>query len=716
MPLCQTDQRTTSKFTHSFFVASKLGSRRPFRMADLDQLRHQENLRRAWRWIRSNPDAAFKSYFRPLYQRFAIAEDALLADLADRLARGVYDPEPPCKIFHPKASGILRPYSLLTVEDQIVYQAATNLIAEKLYPSVVQRYFKQVFGHLYAGKNSAWFYRKWSDGYRAFNDAARDAFANGYVFAASFDLTACYDSLDHGVLCHFIGKLGFDLEFCQKLSGWLEKWTPTEKGIFHNHGIPQGPLSSGLLSEVVLSHFDELKLKGVDFCYFRYVDDIRLFAHSEHDLRRLLVSLDLMSKDVGLFPQSGKIEIHRIENIDRELKSISTPPESAIGRGFVDQAKLYRRIVALTPGYRIADATRFKYLLAHASPEAKLTIRLWKILTKQPETYRSICNYLRRYPRLPRIPAQKLIDVIKASTLYQSVRAEFVGAADSRLPQLEEAKLARYLRTIWTPRSMHSDLQVAVGRFLIRTGNLNGNQIAYACRAAPSWWTRASLIDAADPTALGSSVLQSIVATGVLDHGKDASLAASWKAFESSQVPSGARRHWNKAAELLLREVGMIQRSTAVFCGIAHSFGKLDRRIPSARWRALFGERYFHAELQAVETVAASGVNITGFVNYLDVFNDWLLDAVYRADGTIGNYTLGHIGSALQPTSRLAIKFPATFSLATEVHDRRYQSMASHPLSRRSGRPTKKISYRFLATAKRLLIDATRELIGAGYL
>lgn len=67
-------------------------------MADLDQLRNAENLRRAWRWIRSNADASYKSYFRPLYQHFAVAEDALLDDLADRLKRGIYEPEPACKL------------------------------------------------------------------------------------------------------------------------------------------------------------------------------------------------------------------------------------------------------------------------------------------------------------------------------------------------------------------------------------------------------------------------------------------------------------------------------------------------------------------------------------------------------------------------------------------------------------------------------------------
>ena len=684
-------------------------------MADLDQLRHPDNLRRAWRWLRSNPDAVYKSYCRSLYQRFAIAEKALLDELADRLKRGIYEPEPSTKLFHPKPSGILRPYSLLSVEDQIVYQAALNLIAEKLYPRVGQRYNKTVFGHLYAGKPSTWFYRKWADGYKGFNRATKQAFAEGYVYTASFDLTACYDSLDHRVLKHFLGKLGFDPDFCAKLTGWLEKWTATRRGIFHNHGIPQGPLSSGLLSEVVLSYFDDLKLKHTDFRFLRYVDDIRLFAKDEHTLRRLLIRLDEMSKDIGLFPQSGKIGIHRIKNVDDELKSVSNPPEAAITRQLTDQKTLLDRIKELTPRYRISNVTRFKYLLSHATPSAPLTTRLWLILEHHPEIYRSVCNYLKRYPRLPRVAGETLVEVIRVSTLYPSVRAEFISAVDGRLDAAQDRKLGKMLKKLWTPRSMSADLQVAIGRVLMRRGDLSATQVAYACRAAPSWWTRASLIEAAVPASLGATTIRQIVNDGVRDQGSDPALAAGWKGFEVVHVPPGQRKAWKKPAELLMRELGMIQRSTAAYCGISHAFAKLDGRIPASNWKKLFGFRYSQAELQAIETAAASGVNITGFVNVLDVFDDLLIDAVYRADVAIGSYTLGRIGSVLHaPTGRFAVKYPKTYELAKEVHERRYESMASHPLIKKSGKPTSRIRYKFLPTAKRLLRGSIAELRATG--
>lgn len=110
--------------------------------------------------------------------------------------------------------GILRPYTLLSIEDQIVYQAVANVVAERLHPHVRGGYNRQVFGHQYAGASSLWFYRKWTDGYKALNKAAETTFAGGHVWKASFDLTAFYDSIDHNVLRHMLRGIGLDLDFC----------------------------------------------------------------------------------------------------------------------------------------------------------------------------------------------------------------------------------------------------------------------------------------------------------------------------------------------------------------------------------------------------------------------------------------------------------------------------------------------------------------------
>ena len=104
-------------------------------MGTLGRVYDTDNLARAWRWLLSNPDASYKGYFRHHYANYNVAATELLNDLRDRLHRGVYAPARACKLFLPKPSGVLRPLSLLTVEDQIVYQAVVNVVADRLYPA-----------------------------------------------------------------------------------------------------------------------------------------------------------------------------------------------------------------------------------------------------------------------------------------------------------------------------------------------------------------------------------------------------------------------------------------------------------------------------------------------------------------------------------------------------------------------------------------------------
>src|SRR5947207_2262644 len=114
-------------------------------MKAIDRLCRPENISLAWLRIQTNPEPAYKKYFRRLYTNYSVAEAKLLNELAARLKKGVYTPAHGCKILFPKASGGLRPYTLLTVEDQVIYQSFANVIAELLRPKVQGRYFYEVF-------------------------------------------------------------------------------------------------------------------------------------------------------------------------------------------------------------------------------------------------------------------------------------------------------------------------------------------------------------------------------------------------------------------------------------------------------------------------------------------------------------------------------------------------------------------------------------------
>lgn len=680
-------------------------------MAGMAQLCKSDNFTRAWRWLRSNADANYKSHFRKLYGIYAIADVELLEFLRSNVSSGRYEPGQSCKLFSPKASGILRPYTLLNVEDQIVYQACANVIAEKLYPKVRKRYYEEVFGHLYAGKKSKWFYRKWSDGYKAFNDKAREAFKDGYVYSASFDLTACYDSIDHGVLKHFLLGIGCERDFVDTFVGWLSKWTATESGYFHNHGIPQGPLSSGLISEVVLKYFDEKREKTPRIKYLRYVDDIKLFAKSEAELRRSLVRLDLLSKDIGLFPQSSKISIHKVKSIEDELKSISNPTEPSVKKKIVDQGKLIKRIIELTPKYSIENVTRFKYLLAHAEPNAKLVNRLWRIYEQHPEIYLSLARYLSRYKAFPKKLEERVLTEIKNHKLYDAITAEFINSSNSRVSGKSSLNAVKIVKARWKPTVNQPDLQAATATWLITHDSFSYKSCQTAAFRTKSWWAKAIITTELDDSVIGKPSLEEIANKKIRNKSADVSLAGAFLIFSYKLSVTKPYRDINPAAGKVLRLLGIIRRAPGAPCYIELSLKRMANVTTAVNWKAFFGADYKDAEQQIIRCRSYADTDVNGWVNSMDVFMDRVLDKLFLLDGTIGGYTLGRIGSALHsPTGRFATKYPETYALAERIHDARLMSDLSHPVVRGTGKTTGRIKYNFLTKSKPFIRKSVAEI------
>jgi hypothetical protein len=410
-----------------------------------------KNLRRAYPWLMSNPDSHYKSYFRDSYDAFAIASDTHLKWIRQEGIHERYQVTHASKVLIPKPSGILRPITLLTVEDQIVYQSCVNLIADALKRKTGRRYDRRVFAHLYAGRSSAFFYKQWQSSYRRFARRIRDAYANGYEFIASFDLTSFYDSIDHHVLTHFLNELAIDRDMTAFLMECLRHWTSTTwslgpTNIYHGHGIPQGPLSSGMLSESVLLHLDDAGEQGSRTIYLRYVDDIKILAKTEGELRRKLIKLDITAKEIGLFPQTSKINIHKITSPDDEVKSVSRPPEPAV-RPSVDQSRLIARVLQLSKNSTVKaeDSTRFKFLLARAEPSYKLNTRLMSVLSKNPELAQPVCSYIERYPSIPTKLAAEIVSYLRdGPELYHSVNGALLNASLGRITGAAGDALAKF--------------------------------------------------------------------------------------------------------------------------------------------------------------------------------------------------------------------------------------------------------------------------------
>lgn len=684
-------------------------------MDDLSRAWQIENLTRAWKWIRSNPDRIYKSYFRELYSAYATTDEELLSNLRNRLIRGVFVPSDAVKIFFPKPSGILRPYSLLAIEDQIVYQAMANIVAEYLHPHVKSRYNKQIFGHLYAGKRNGWFYRKWSDGYKAFNTSAEDAFKKGYTWTASFDLTAFYDSIDHKVLRYMLREIGMDEDFGQRLTEYLAQWTATSTQIYHNHGIPQGPLSSGLIAEAVLKHFDDQSLSAYDVKYFRYVDDIRLFAKKEDHLRHALVALDRISKDVGLFPQSGKIDIHHVEDIATELKSVSNPIEVILSTPAPDQSSLRKRINEISPRFKVSNPTRFKFLLAKTSASTSLMDRLWRIYENAPHFYPQVATHLSKFNEIPERHARRLITEIERQQLYPTVQAAFINASVGRMPAITLPKAKTVLKSLWHPKYAQADMTDALWRWLCHERHLSLAQMRYGFRSQLGWWLQMRLHFGMDWHAITLRQQCDWLNQTLKSKQPDVAISAAWLCGTYGIPPERPTKGIHPLAKLVLKEHGLMRRGNSSVCGIHLAMHEMTGQEFPIQWKKLFGKSYKRAEAQITECKGYFKTDPSAWVNAIDVFDDLLLDALHRKQPTLGGYKLGSPGSTLHNPVRLFAIYPEITKMVTLFHDKRLESHLSHPIVKKSQKPTQPIKFKWLRTATKNMRRALAELQSKGY-
>jgi hypothetical protein len=673
----------------------------------------RQNLELAWLRLRTSTDRTYREYFRPLYRAFDIAADAHLAELRDALLAGYFEPGSATKVYFPKQSGLQRVYTLLRVEDHIVYQALANVVADRLHKRNKNLYLRHVFGHIYAGPGNQYFYRDWRRSYNSYAGAMRRAFQDGYHYTASFDLTACYDSIDHSVLRYFLGALGVSAEVSTLLCAMLHKWTDSglKKPIHHGHGIPQGPVPSGLLAEVVLSHFDSTAQNG-GLRYLRYVDDIRLFARDEWTLRRELIALDIKSKEVGLFPQSSKVGIHRVINIEDEMKGVSQPFTPFQQRVAVDQPKLRRTLVRLSPRFRVENATQFKYDLGSASPDSGLVLRLIAILEREPSFYDPVCRYIARCPRVSRKASLKLLDVLRAHDMYPGFAAGLLRAVRENIHREAERKLYTYCRArlVGSRASRSPELRAAAVAILLWNRRMGWQEAKDALAWRHSWWFRAWTPGFLRPEHIGTPSFEAIIQHLLQDESNDVALVAAELLITHRLAVPRPIRNMNDAAQRTLRAVGKIGRVQQAACPIrTKMIQTLGAGLRPIVWTKVFDAKTYAAMTTRVSVWSSyAKTDATAWVLLTDTINDILLNAVFRHDGAIGSYSLGHIGSALQAGSRFALRYPRLFRVVNQIHRLRLDADLSHPVTRSTNSPTRRIPY---SDMRRLMRP-----LGEGYL
>lgn len=687
-------------------------------MTDIQTIFSLDNLRRAYRWIMSNPDAHYKSYFRDSYEAFAIASDTHLKWIRQEGLKERYQPSHASKILLPKPSGTLRPITLLTVEDQIVYQACVNLIAEKLKAKTYQRYEKHVFSHLYAGKSSPFFYIQWQRSYRKFGNRIERAFNDGYHYIANFDLVAFYDSIDHHVLRHFLLTLGIDGDTINFLLDCLKLWTSStwsngKENIYHEHGIPQGPLASGMLSEAVLQHIDVAGERGRKTIYLRYVDDIKILAKNEEELRRKIIALDIACKEIGLFPQTAKINIKKITDPRNEVKSVSRPIEPSI-KPIVNQKKLASRLLALTRNGKVSpeNQTLLKYLLTHAKPNYRLNSRLMLVLRRHPELALEISRYIALYAKIPATLSTQIQSYVSENELYHSVNAQLLRSCLGKCPDNITASLGKICSDrLLHPRRGAIQLQPSYKEALIGW-TLKARSITFAeydrlISDEKNWWVKKCALRDLSSDLFGLATYAEFINRQLRNPYSEVARVAAGKLIESKlklSTPHGdvqiSAKHTLRAIRLM-RSAG--QPSSRINEILAYILKKQQSKYD---WKAFFGKEHAHAEYMAIILKRNYESNIDAFLVQFDSWCDLIFRQMYsrlKPQKIYSNY-----GNHLKDSSLLK-ELPDLLSGFQALHDVRLQSITAHPIVSRSGANTRRLKHKDFSSIRKALILAFDE-------
>jgi hypothetical protein len=636
-----------------------------------------------------------------------------LSDLIDDVKRGTYAPEKPTVVYQPKKSGILRPLTLLSLQDLIVYQAIVNRIAVAFQSEQKKHAYKTTFGAIFAGPSSPFFYRSWKTSYKRYNKAITTAFNAGNNFLADFDLVSFYELIEHDLLADRLGRKVRSRSLITLLLECLKKWTSDRAGAHVGHGVPQGPEPSAFLAECFLLHFDEQDYRTVR--YFRYVDDIRLMAKDESQIRRALLKLDLQSKDLGLVPQAQKIVCRKVADIDEVLKNIPSPFAGSITDDGDeskkpkqdDLLKMFRQSMKKESGqWVIQDNTQFKFSLNRLNARKDVLKRIAPFLNARPDLSWVLANYIKKF-ECDREAADTLLAALKRDPTYDAAAANYIDAMDICEPQTGNSDYRRVIETA-NRRSEEKSILLRIASSTFRGRRRSASEALKLIEAEPDARTQSILIHrlfGVHPAATFTTV----TCRHLLEHcteSKDpdlARLAASllldewpWKA--PSWVPS---TQVNRSVALLLQALGLRRRAPKKK-GVLEQFFHVRYQISiEISWRKALGQDWREAERRCLKLQQLLIGDPTTRITLLDTFNELLLQ----------NFSAKHLllsvpyakakGAAAVPdlgnwvnNGALTRQLPRGSKWFGDVHNARVTGELAHAKGKKTGKTTRPISFK----------------------
>ena len=258
-------------------------------------------------WSRVKKDLKDKHFISPLFLPDILQVNLAkwLNELKEKIEKKAFQPHPMEVVEIPKGKGLIRPGSLLSIDDNIVYSALVQECYSKILDQIEWAQNSVDFAYIVTKENmtTADWYKSQLFGWNSFREKSLDKIKEGYQYGIVTDLTGFYDNIDIPILISDLRASGVDNEIVTELSKCLNRWTQV-----NNKGLPQSNSASDILAKLYLDNVDK-GLKNAGFVHLRYVDDIRIFCKNNSEAKRALIELTRLLRKRGLNLQSSKTKI-----------------------------------------------------------------------------------------------------------------------------------------------------------------------------------------------------------------------------------------------------------------------------------------------------------------------------------------------------------------------------------------------------------------------
>jgi hypothetical protein len=685
------------------------------------------NLDLAWSRITTANNLQHKQMFRHLYSAYEPGRKANLQLLHEKL-KGGWKPTSPIRIYLPKTSGLLRPLTLLALDDQIVLQAIANQVAKQMFKRrrVVEN--RLVFSSCLNSKpDSIFFLQSWRRTYHDFKLRLGRHLASGNHWIAHFDLAAFYETISHKALQTVVSPSGGSNEAWEMIRRCLCMWTCETKGISVDHGIPQGPIASDFLAEIFLLPLDEAMDKA-GIPYIRYVDDIRVLAKTEDDVRRAAVVLEMECRRWSLIPQGSKFKVSYAKDVTEALGTLPSIAESAAqdpDETVMDEDSALKILGDAIGGrpLRVIDKSRLRFVLYRSGPSRTILNKALKLLPMHPEHIDAVAAFFQNYSK-SRLIVRHVTSMLNKGVLHDYVQGELwlIASRQARPDELQallpvaiaqakrdklsfsmqralcvfflscrKAGLYSSSHALKRVRSKSPYIQSLLVPYLTNEDYIKGGIAAELCQRpspAPGMTLAAEIVDR------GLSLKQMGVATYRLS-------AEVKNVFQGLGLISGVSKPY-------FDQIGDILRASY-------------KLRPWRGWKTLLGPNYQHA-LQLLLTAenkfysdrsgwlaSQNSFNDAVVGAFQDVLNTTGLPGAMPRKGRTGKWI--SFGVMLEAAAPFAQNFPAMATALRSTNDRRNSIPDSHPFEFKTGRKTKPLKVRERDNIKLDLIGAYRAIM-----